>query len=71
MPDEASVPDGGLLLPAPVGEPDLVPAPEAAQPGVQYYFPVEVEVRAAPERVDPYAVAELALGWLADDLGGA
>jgi hypothetical protein len=44
---------------------------EAAGTGgavVHYHFPVEIEVRAAPEAADPTDAARLALRWLTDGL---
>lgn len=35
---------------------------------VHYHFPVEIEVRAAPETIDPNEAARLALQWLTDGL---
>jgi hypothetical protein len=41
---------------------------EDARTVVQYYFPVEVEVRGAPDPVDPDAIVERALDALASAL---
>jgi hypothetical protein len=41
---------------------------EDARTIVQYYFPVEVEVRAAPDPVDPDAIVDRALDALASAL---
>jgi hypothetical protein len=35
---------------------------------VHYHFPVEIEVRAAPETADPSEAARLAMQWLTDGL---
>jgi hypothetical protein len=41
---------------------------EDARTVVQYYFPVEIEVRGAPDPVDPDAIVERALDALASAL---
>jgi hypothetical protein len=77
VPDPAS---RGLLggtparVPAVTEEP-APPLPEpagiSAAPGetvVHYHFPVEIEVRGAPEAPDPEAAARLALRWLTEGL---
>jgi hypothetical protein len=38
---------------------------------VQYFFPVEIEVRTAPADVDPREIASLALSELAEGLAAA
>jgi hypothetical protein len=59
----AAVRTVGEPLPAATGTPE-----EAAGTVVHYHFPVEIEVRAAPEAADPETAARLALQWLAQGL---
>jgi hypothetical protein len=46
------------------------PETDMGAPVVHYHFPVEIEVRAAPEAADPRAAAQLALRWLTQGLHG-
>jgi 5,10-methenyltetrahydromethanopterin hydrogenase len=48
----------------PEGTPQELP-PQAV---VHYHFPVEIEVRAAPDTTDPHEAARLALQWLTEGL---
>jgi hypothetical protein len=66
----ALVHEGELILPAAGSEAQGEQVLEDSRTIVQYSFPVEVEVRAAPAEVDADAIADLALRRLARGLRG-
>jgi hypothetical protein len=61
---------GEVILPAPGSEAEGEQLLADARTIVQYYFPVEIEVRAAPDPVDPDEIVERALQALAGALEG-
>lgn len=63
----ALVHTGEVILPAPGSEAETERLLEDSRTIVQYYFPVEIEVRAAPDAVDPDAIVTQTL----QALGGA
>jgi hypothetical protein len=65
----ALVHEGELILPAPGSEAELEAVAGDARATIVYYFPVEVEVRAAPEAVSAEDIVGQALGTLIDGLG--
>jgi hypothetical protein len=64
----ALVHEGEVILPAPGAEAEGEQLLEDSRTVVQYYFPVEIEVRGAPEPVDPDDIVERALAALAGAL---
>jgi len=64
----ALVHEGELIVPAAGSEAQADTAAADANAVVQYVFPVEIEVRAAPEGADAEAIADLALRRLAEGL---
>lgn len=59
---------GELVLPAAGSAAQADRVVEDSRSVIHYHFPVEIEVRAAPDPVDPERVAELALARLAQSL---
>ena len=64
----ALVHQGELVLPAAGSEAEAETVLDDAQSTIQYFFPVEIEVRGAPEGHHPSVAAELALRRLARGL---
>ena len=64
----ALVHEGELVLPAAGSEAQAERVLADGRTVVNYYFPVEIEVRAAPEPVDPARAIELALRRVAHGL---
>jgi hypothetical protein len=64
----ALVHQGELVLPAAGSEAEADVVLDDAQNTIQYFFPVEIEVRGAPEAAHPSVAAELALSRLARGL---
>lgn len=58
---------GEVILPAPGSEAETEQLLKDSRTVVQYYFPVEIEVRAAPDPIDPDEIVDRALRAL----GGA
>ncbi len=56
------------VLPTVIGEVEAEEGTEGSQTVVHYHFPVEIEVRAAPEPIDPEAIEEQVLARLAQSL---
>ncbi|ESA32888.1 hypothetical protein N836_24175 [Leptolyngbya sp. Heron Island J] len=52
----ALVHEGELVLPAAGSEAQAEQVMEDARAVIHYHFPVEIEVRAAPEPIDPEAI---------------
>jgi hypothetical protein len=67
----ALVHEGELVLPAAGSEAQAEQAIDDARAVVQYYFPVEIEVRAAPEPVPAREIVDMALETLASGLADA
>lgn len=67
----ALVHEGELVMPAAGSEAEAEQVADDARATLNYYFPVEIEVRAAPAGVDPEKIVELALHRLARGLGSA
>jgi hypothetical protein len=59
---------GELVLPAAGSEAQGERVAEDAASVIHYYFPVEIEVRAAPDALDPEEVVSLALSRLGQRL---
>jgi hypothetical protein len=64
----ALVHEGELVLPAAGSEAQAHRVEEDSRGVIQYFFPVEIEVRAAPDAVDMDALVERALRRLARGL---
>jgi hypothetical protein len=64
----ALVEAGELIVPAAGDAAQGERVLDDARATIQYYFPVEVEVRAAPEPVSPQDLVDLALDALASGL---
>ena len=64
----ALVHEGELVLPAAGSEAQAERVAEDARSVIHYHFPVEIEVRAAPDPVDAEAIIEAALRRLASGL---
>jgi hypothetical protein len=64
----ALVHEGELILPAAGSEAEAEQVVEDARAVVNYYFPVEIEVRAAPDPVDPEDLIQQTLARLAQSL---
>jgi len=60
--------EGEVVLPAAGSEAQAEQALDDARATVQYYFPVEVEVRAAPDPVAPEEIVDRTLDTLASGL---
>lgn len=58
---------GEVILPEPGSEAETEQLLDDSRTVVQYYFPVEIEVRAAPDPIDPDEIVDRALRAL----GGA
>jgi hypothetical protein len=61
----ALVHEGELVLPAAGDEAQAMVAADDARSAIHYHFPVEIEVRGAPEPVDPERLATLVFERLA------
>jgi hypothetical protein len=59
---------GELVLPAAGSEAQAERVYEDAQTVIHYYFPVEIEVRAAPDPLDPETIVRATLQRLAQGL---
>jgi hypothetical protein len=59
---------GEVILPAPGSEAEGEQLLEDSRTVVQYYFPVEIEVRAAPDPIDPDELVDRALRALSSAL---
>ena len=66
----ALVHEGEVILPAAGSEAETEALLEDARTVVQYYFPVEIEVRAAPDPLDPDEIVERTLRALTGALEG-
>ncbi len=66
----ALVHEGELVLPAAGSEVQAERVAEDERSVIQYYFPVEIEVRAAPDPPDLEAIVQETLRRLARGLGG-
>lgn len=64
----ALVHEGELVLPAAGSEAQATQVTEDAQSVIHYYFPVEIEVRAAPEPMDTDEIVQATLNHLAQSL---
>lgn len=64
----ALVHEGEIILPAAGSEAEAERVAEDARASVHYYFPVEIEVRAAPDPLDPEEIIERTLRRLAQSL---
>jgi hypothetical protein len=64
----ALVHEGELILPAAGSEAQASQVTEDAQSVIHYHFPVEIEVRAAPEFVDIDEIVQATLSHLAQSL---
>jgi hypothetical protein len=64
----ALVHEGELVLPAAGSEAQATQVAEDAQSVIHYYFPVEIEVRAAPEAMDLDEIVQATLSHLAQSL---
>jgi hypothetical protein len=60
--------EGELVLPAAGSEAEAERVVQDAQAVIQYHFPVEIEVRGAPEGMDPDEIVALTLRRLARGL---
>jgi hypothetical protein len=67
----ALVERGEVVLPAAGSEAQAEQVLDDARATVQYYFPVEVEVRAAPEAVAAQEIVDMTLDALAAGLADA
>ena len=67
----ALVHQGELVLPAAGSEAQADRVIDDARATVQYYFPVEIEVRAAPEQVAARDIVDMTLDALASGLTDA
>lgn len=67
----ALVHQGELVLPAAGSEAQADQVIDDARATVQYYFPVEIEVRAAPEQVAARDIVDMTLDALASGLTDA
>ena len=67
----AVVHEGELILPAAGSAAQAERVAEDARAVIEYRFPVEIEVRAAPDPVDATAIAEAALQQLTDGLAAS
>lgn len=61
----ALVHEGELVLPAAGSEAQAEQVADDARASVHYFFPVEIEVVAAVQQIDPHHIADLALDRLA------
>lgn len=64
----ALVHKGELILPAAGSEAQAERVSEDARSVIHYHFPVEIEVRAAPDPIDPEEIVQQALHRLAQGL---
>jgi|KBSMisStaDraftv2_1062788.scaffolds.fasta_scaffold776696_2 hypothetical protein len=62
---------GEVILPAPGSEAGTEQLLQDSRTVVEYYFPVEIEVRAAPDPIDPDEIVDRALRALGGALGVA
>jgi hypothetical protein len=67
----ALVHQGEVVLPAAGSEAQAEQAAGDSRATVQYFFPVEVEVRAAPEGTPPQEIVDLTLNTLASGLAAS
>lgn len=67
----ALVHEGELVLPAAGSEAQAERVIADAEAVIHYYFPVEIEVRAAPDPIDPDQLADMALLRLARQMESA
>ena len=61
---------GEVILPAPGSEAETEQVLEDSRTVVQYYFPVEIEVRAAPDAIDSSSIVDRTLRALGNALEG-
>ena len=66
----ALVHEGELVLPAAGDEAEAMRVADDARTAIHYHFPVEIEVRGAPEPADPHQIAALIFDRLARRLRG-
>ena len=64
----ALVHEGEVILPAPGSEAQAEQLVEDSRTVVHYYFPVEIEVRGAPDAIDPEEIVDRTLRALGDAL---
>ena len=64
----ALVHEGEVILPAPGSEAEGERLLEDSRTVVHYYFPVEIEVRGAPEAIDTEAIVDRAMRALGEAL---
>jgi hypothetical protein len=64
----ALVHEGELILPAAGSEAEAERVGDDARAVVHYYFPVEIEVRAAPDPIDPEEIIQRTLARFAQYL---
>jgi hypothetical protein len=61
----ALVHEGEIVLPAAGSEAQAAQVGEDARASIHYYFPVEIEVVAGGQTIDPHHIADIALERLA------